>query len=266
MNVHYFNEVAKDYAFKVSPYRYSQFLSLIHELQFKGDEDVLDIGCGPGQLSMEGAAKLPMGYLLGIDLSERMIEMASQLAVKQGMNNVEFQTGDALSLDLETNRFDIVFSSNAFPWVADQTRFLRETYRVLKPGGRLGLVSLSTNVYREFLSALRHIARQNKDLLPHGANTRKAMKFKRYSIDLLRKKVAEAGFSVRRAYQLSTEEPISSRKYLDRVNAIVGENYLDGLDEAEKRKIRNELYRAMNRKNGDLKITESSIIIIAEKH
>jgi ubiquinone/menaquinone biosynthesis C-methylase UbiE len=265
MNVHFFNQVAENYTAKVSPYRYSQFLALVHELNIKGNENVLDIGCGPGPLSMEVAAKLPTGNLLGIDLSENMIKLARELAARQGLKNVEFQIGDALSLDLETNSLDIVFSSNAFPWVADQKQFLRETYRVLKTGGRLGLVSLSTNVYREFLSALRHIARRKKGLLPNGANTHKVMKFKRYSIDLLQKEVVRAGFSIRRAFQLSTEEPITPRKYLDRVNAIVGENYLDGLKEADKKKVRTELYHAMARNNGNLKITESSVFIIAVK-
>ena len=265
MKVHLFENVAHDYTTKVSPYRYSQFLALVHELQFKGDENVLDIGCGPGPLSIEAATRLPNGNLLGIDLSESMINLARNLAARKGMKNVKFQAGDALSLNPEPDSFDIVFSSNAFPWVSDQKRFLTETYRVLKPGGRLGLVSLSTNVYREFLRALRHVARRNKDLFPFGANTHKAMKFKRYSVDLLQKEVAAVGFSIRRAFQLSTEEPITPRKYLDRVNAIVNENYLDGLTGTEKKKIRNELYHALAHKNGDLKITESSVFIIATK-
>ncbi len=265
MKIHLFEDVAHDYTTRVSPYRYSQFLTLVHELQFKGDENVLDIGCGPGQLSIEAALRLPRGNLLGIDLSESMIKLAKDLSVRNRMNNVKFQAGDALSLDLEPKSFDIVFSSNAFPWVADPKRFLKEARRVLKAGGRLGLVSLSTGVYREFLSALRHIARRNKELLPFGANADKAMKFKRYSVDILQKVVTSAGFAIKCAFQLSTEEPITPLKYLDRINAIVNENYLDGLNESDKKKIRNELYHALARKNGNLKITESSVFIIAAK-
>ena len=156
--VHYFEQVADDYTAKVSPYRYSQFLALLHELKFTGNETVLDIGCGPGPLSMEAASRLPNGNLLGIDLSESMIDLAKNLARTRKVGNVGFQYGDALSLDLDEDFFDVVFSSNAFPWVADQKQFLKETRRVLKPGGRLGLVSLSTSVYAEFIAAMRHVA------------------------------------------------------------------------------------------------------------
>jgi ubiquinone/menaquinone biosynthesis C-methylase UbiE len=265
MKVHLFEDVAYDYTTKVSPYRYSQFLALVHELQFKGDEYALDIGCGPGFLSIEAARRIPKGKLLGIDLSESMIELARDLSCSQGVQNAEFRAGDALSLDLEAGSFDIVFSSNAFPWVADQKQFLKETCRMLKPGGRLGLVSLATSVYREFLSAFRHIARRNNQFLPRDIDTHRMMKFKRYSIDVLQRLVSDAGFEVRRAFQLSTEEPITPRKYLERVNAIVNENYLDGLEENEKKRIRKELYHALARKNGNLKITESSVFIIATK-
>lgn len=263
--VHYFEEVADEYTAKVSPYRYSQFLALLHELQFTGNETVLDIGCGPGPLSMEAASRLPEGNLLGIDLSESMIDLAKNLARSKKAKNVSFQYGDALSLDLDENYFDVVFSSNAFPWVTDQKQFLKETLRVLKPSGRLGLVSLSTSVYREFITAMRHVASRNPDLLPHGANTQKAMKFKRYTIDSLIKEVNGAGFKVDRAFMLSTHEPITPQDYIDRVNAIVNENYLDGLSEDDKERIRIELYHALARKNGDLKITESSVFIIAVK-
>lgn len=263
--VHYFEDVADDYTAKVSPYRYSQFLALLHELRFSGNETVLDIGCGPGPLSMEAASRLPGGNLLGIDLSESMIDLAKNLARTKKVKNVSFQYGDALSLDLNENYFDVVFSSNAFPWVSDQKQFLNEILRVLKPGGRLGLVTLSTSVYGEFIRAMRHVASRKPDLLPHGADTQKTMKFKRYTIDSLIKEVAKAGFEVDRAFMLSTKEPITPHNYLDRVNAIVNENYLDGLTEGNKKRIRNELYHALARKNGDLKITESSVFIIAVK-
>ena len=91
------------------------------------------------------------------------------------------------------------------------------------------------------------------------------MKFKRYTIDSLTKEVSKAGFEVDRAFMLSTKEPITPRSYIDRVNAIVNENYLDGLTAKNKERVRNELYHALARKNGDLKITESSVFVIAVK-
>lgn len=265
MNIHLFDNVAYDYYRKVSPYRYSQFLTLVHEMKFKGNEKVLDIGCGPGTLSTEAARRIPKGKLVGIDLSENMISLARKLIARLNTENVEFMTGDGLSLKFEDNSFDVVFSSNAFPWVGNQVKFLAEARRVLRPGGKLGIVSLSTAIYREFMDALKHVHSRNPDLLPSGTDTVKLMRFKTYGLHGLQRIISSSGFKIQRSFQLSTEEPITPANYLKRVNAILNENYLEHLGEAQKQRARNEIFLALARQNGVLKITESSVFVIACK-
>lgn len=265
MKVHSFDKVAFDYTQKVSPHRHSQFLALLHEMRFKGNETVLDIGCGPGVLSLEAASKLPEGRLVGIDVAEGMIKLARRLALEQSVGNAEFKTGDAMTLDFEENNFDAVISSNAFPWVDNQEQFLTELFRVMKPNGRMGLVSLSRIVYREFIEALLHTAKRNNKLRHLANDVYKSMKFRPFDIAELTDVVTKSGLIVDHAFQLSTEEPISPRDYVRRVNAIVDENYLDGLSELEQRIARNEILLSLARENGELNITESSIFIIAHK-
>lgn len=265
MKIHLFDKVAEDYTNLVSPKRQAQFLTLIYELKFNGTEEVLDIGCGPGKLSIEALKLLPNGRLVGIDLSPQMILKAKETAMQSKAANAEFLTGDAMNLQFGDDRFDIVFSSNAFPWVADQSLFLEEAFRVLKPGGKLGLVSLSRSIYKEFFEALAHVNERNPRLFPKGIDTIDAMRFKTFDTAGLTRFVSNRGFKVEKAFTLSTEEPIVPNKYINRVNAIINENYLDELDDKTRDAARNEIYLAMARHNGSLAITESSVFIIAEK-
>lgn len=265
MKTHSFNQVAADYSQKVAPFRFSQFLTLIHELDLFGDEKVLDIGSGPGELSMEIAKRLANGgFLQGVDLSPQMIELAKRIAEQQQRKNVAFVTGDALALEFEDNSFDVVVSSNAFPWVPDRQKFLKEVLRVLKPGGRLGLVALSSRCYQEFFHAFARVAAGNPDLFPHE-QPHDSMGARLHTHRELSELVEEAGLEVVKRFAASTEEPIEPDAYIERVNAIVGENYLDHLtNNGQQTKARKLILDALKNK-ADLNITESSAFVLARK-
>ena len=266
MKINSFNPVAKAYSQTVAPYRFSQFLTLVHELKLKGNEKVLDIGSGPGELSMQIVQRLNAGgFLYGIDLSSKMIQLARETASKSGYSNTFFQVGDALNMEFEDNTFDIVVSSNAFPWVPNRNRFLQEVLRVLKPGGRFGLVALSNKCYKEFTEAFKKITKDNPGFFPNGKPF-EIMGAKLHSLLELKNFVSKNGFMIDKYFQLSTEEPIKADEYLKRVNAIVNENYLDYLENnGHRQKIRNQVFQALQNKNGNLKITESSVFILAQK-
>ncbi len=267
MRINSFTKVAKNYTTIVSPRRYNQFLALINELELKGNETVLDIGTGAGVLSVEIARALNKGgFLQGIDLSSKMTKMAKLTAVKQNMTNTSFKTASALRLPFDDSSFDVVASSNAFPWVPDRELFLKEVYRVLKPGGRLGLVALSNDCYREFTDVLKKISKESPRLFPSSAPF-ELMGAKLHSTIELGKMVAKVGFSIHRNFQFSiVEEQIGVENYLDRINAIVNENYLDHLKSVSQRaKLKSVIVSKMNSRKNNKKITESSIFVIADK-
>ncbi len=265
MKTHSFNDVAEEYSQKVAPYRFSQFLTLIHELDLFGDEKVLDIGSGPGELSMEIAKRLAEGgFLQGIDLSPQMIELARRIAQQQKRDNVSFATGDALALEFENDTFDVVVSSNAFPWVPDREKFLSEVLRVLKPGGRLGLVALSDRCYREFFDAVSQIAPEHPELFPHR-QTQDSIGARLHTPNELARLVEKTGFSVIKRFSVSTEEPIKAEAYVERVNAIVSENYLDHLNNNGQRGTARRLILDSLKQKKDLYITESSAFVLARK-
>lgn len=103
---------------------------LIEELDLRGDEKVLDLGCGDGTLTASLAAHVPRGGVVGMDSSVPMIEAARSLET----SNLKFLCRDIDDLDL-IQGFDLVFSNAALHWVKDHDRLLQNVQRALKPGG-----------------------------------------------------------------------------------------------------------------------------------
>lgn len=97
---------------------------------------LLDVGCGPGTITVGLARAVAPGQVTGIDHDAQHIEAAQVLATERGVPTIRFQTGDALSLPFEDDTFDAVFENNVFIHLAqDAVRASREIYRVLKPSG-----------------------------------------------------------------------------------------------------------------------------------
>lgn len=111
---------------------------LINDLAIKPDENVLDLGCGLGNLTMNIATIAEKGQVLGIDTSPFMIEQAKKSLLLRGMSNVRFQVMSAAELRLDS-QFDVVFSNSVLHWIKEQEDTLRSIRRCLKAGGRIGL-------------------------------------------------------------------------------------------------------------------------------
>jgi ubiquinone/menaquinone biosynthesis C-methylase UbiE len=102
--------------------------------------DLLDIGCGPGTITIGLAQAVSPGHVTGIDHDRQHIESAREHAADQGVANVSFQIGDAFSLAFEDGTFDVAFENNMFTHLAqDAVDAAREAYRVLKPLGLLAV-------------------------------------------------------------------------------------------------------------------------------
>lgn len=96
---------------------------------------ILDVGCGPGTITLDLAERVAPGAVLGIDSASAAIEAATDDAANQGRTNVEFRVADVYALDIDDDTFDIVHAHQVLQHLSDPVAALREMRRVCKPGG-----------------------------------------------------------------------------------------------------------------------------------
>ncbi|KAF8931419.1 hypothetical protein BGZ58_007647 [Dissophora ornata] len=101
----------------------------------KPEMSILDVGCGPGSISVDLAKLVPKGRVVGIEYTPEPLKEARAFAAQQGVTNAEFQVGDIHALDFPDNTFDIVHAHQVLQHVADPVKALREMRRVTKTGG-----------------------------------------------------------------------------------------------------------------------------------
>jgi trans-aconitate 2-methyltransferase len=110
-------------------------LELLHKLNLRGGEHVLDIGCGDGKLTAQISALKQGVTAVGIDNSEDMIRLARQTFLPAQHPSLDFRVMDASGLSFQ-EEFDAVFSNAALHWVKDHRPVLEGIRNSLKKGGR----------------------------------------------------------------------------------------------------------------------------------
>ena len=125
-------------------------LKLIEELELKGNERVLDLGCGDGTLTVQIAGMLTDGNVVGIDASKGMIDVA----LVKAKDNLRFMLADINDLDF-TDEFDIVFSNATLHWVKDHRKLLQNVSHALYPGGRVRFNFAGEGNCLSFLKVIR---------------------------------------------------------------------------------------------------------------
>lgn len=116
-----------------------QRILTLDALALKAGEAVLDAGCGTGLLAELMSAQVgSSGQVSGVDRSQNMLQLAADRCDILG--NVKLQQGDVTSLDFETGSFDAASCIQTLLYVDDVDSAIGELYRVLKPGGRIGII------------------------------------------------------------------------------------------------------------------------------
>lgn len=121
---------------RVSAPQFGWGKKVLDRVPLRGDETVLDAGCGTGRLTGELLARLPRGRVLAVDLSANMLHTASRQLEPRFAGHVWFVVADLQQLPLRAAA-DGIFSTAAFHWIKDHERLFRSLHGVLRPGGWL---------------------------------------------------------------------------------------------------------------------------------
>ena len=111
-------------------------LAVLERLPLRGDETVLDAGCGSGRVTAHLLERLPRGRVIAADRSRNMLAAARALLAPRFGARVTFVELDLQEFTLD-RPVDVVFSTATFHWVLDHPRLFRTLHRALVPGGRL---------------------------------------------------------------------------------------------------------------------------------
>ena len=110
---------------------------MMEAASISSSDKVLDAGCGIGGSSIFLAEKIG-SHVIGISLSERQIDKAKELAcTKKLENKVDFKVMNYCGTDFADRSFDVVWGCESICYADDKEQFIKEAYRLLKPGGRL---------------------------------------------------------------------------------------------------------------------------------
>jgi arsenite methyltransferase len=155
--------VAAGYFYSTGPGKLSVWKELLDELDLRGDEHVLDIGCGRGAVLVSAVHRLPRGRVTGVDIwrlrdqTGNTRASAERNAMAEGVSErVEFVEADARDLPFPPDSFDVVLSNLAFGNIHgshERARALRQAVRVLRPGGRMRVVDDRADRYAPTLQS-----------------------------------------------------------------------------------------------------------------
>lgn len=117
---------------EVSDPQFEWGMEVLERLELRGEETVVDAGCGSGRVTEQLLERLPNGRVIAVDGSEAMVEKAKE---RLG-DRADYLVSDLTELELP-EPVDMVFSTATFHWIPDHDALFRQMRGVLKPGGRL---------------------------------------------------------------------------------------------------------------------------------
>jgi ubiquinone/menaquinone biosynthesis C-methylase UbiE/rhodanese-related sulfurtransferase len=153
---------AEVYDQSFSTLAYPATMQMLLDARLQPGDHVLDLAAGTGADAFMAAPLVgDAGKIIGVDISDKMVEVSSAKAKARGIANCEFQVMDAEDLSFKSASFDAVVSKWGLMYFPDCHKALKEVLRVLKPGGRMATLVLGRQEQARFftisaLAAYKH--------------------------------------------------------------------------------------------------------------
>jgi trans-aconitate 2-methyltransferase len=189
-------------------------LEVLDRLPLRGDETVLDAGCGSGRVTYVLAERLPRGRVIAVDASVDMVRKAREVLPER----CEVIQADLAELELE-RPVDAIFSNAVFHWVLDHDRLFARLHAALRPGGRLTAQCGGEGNVAALVRAAGELSRE-QPFAPHFEGWTKPWTFS--SAESAAGRLERAGFTaVRCRLEPKTVTPADARAFLLTVSLAV---------------------------------------------
>ncbi|RQO80690.1 class I SAM-dependent methyltransferase [Acidovorax sp. FJL06] len=241
---------------------------IIHLLDPKGQDVVLDVAAGTGEPGLTIAARIPQGRVVITDLAANMLEIAGENAQRRGLSNVETRVCDVCALPFADQSFDAISCRFGFMFFPDMALAAREMARVLKPGGRVATAVWNVAEKNFWVTATMGAIHRNM-ALPAPVPGAPGMF-----------RCAQPGWGEALFAQAGLKN-VSVREVAGRLDCQTADVYwhamtevaapvvaaLGQADDATKEKIREEVYQAIQQKfpDGKVQIDASALVVFGEK-
>jgi ubiquinone/menaquinone biosynthesis C-methylase UbiE len=233
---------------------------LIRDLQIPENPMVLDVGCGTGISTFELMKRVRgRGKFYGVDIPQKMIDVARARAVDMGHGDAEFIKGNGERLEFPESSFDLVISSQVFQFLLDKQKALDEMYRVLKPMGQVALLFFGESSFKEIEEIYNKVrSRHTQYNMPES--------LKLVGLEETQELFDQSGFKKTSIYAMHTIDYCDLSGFIgpvDAPSALWRINFPSELAEMVRKEIRKEMERARTAKG--FKTTIYNIIAYAQK-
>jgi len=204
---------------------------VLERLELRGDETVLDAGCGSGRLTRLLIERLPRGTVIAVDGSPSMVDKVREVLRPQD----QALLANLVDLELEAP-VDAIFSNAAFHWVLDHDQLFRRLHAALRPGGRLEAQCGGEGNVAEFERAIEALSGDER-FAPYLRGTLEPWKFA--AVGETEVRLERAGFAVGRLWlERKRLHPPDPRAYLrvtglafhlDRLPDDLGDAFVDAV-------------------------------------
>ena len=242
--------------------------ALIKALDIKSNDVVLDIASGTGEPSLSIASIVTNGEVYATDLSDEMLHIARTYADERGINNIEFKVADVSDLPFKDNFFDKVCCRLGFMFFPDMQVAANEMFRVCKSNGKVATSVWGTPENNEWITLMSEVI-SNYIEMPQPPPGAPGI-FRCAKPGLIKTLFGNAGFKNVKEEIISDKTDYgSAEQYWQFMTDIAAPvvNALSKTDEAMRKKIKDEVFKACNKMliNGKLIVEYSAIIISGEK-
>ena len=242
----FFSKNAENYSKSISHKSGSDLNELIERLNPGKDQTAIDLAAGTGFTAL--ALSKRVARVVAFDGTEEMLDEAKKISAKEGILNIDFVLGNVESIPFPDSSFDIATCRRAAHHFTDKAKFLAEVFRILKPGGKIGIADMTRPETDDldFFNELEKI----RDTSHASAETVPAWK----------SLVEKAGFSLLEVVEMNEEFPLEKWLYPVKPDTPQGQKAYDAMAKASEDTLRRTKIDMEKRI-----LTKGRIVLIASK-